>query len=92
MHLRGEGLLEDLEDGLHSRPSGLAHVDDHGEGELPDVVAGRENIFELGILVHKVSRFVIPIFHDSVKPETLPSLSSFLQEEEEKHEGGARVQ
>ena len=39
--LAGE-VVEHLENGLHRGPRRAAHVDDDGEGQLADVVAGKK--------------------------------------------------
>ncbi len=41
--LRREELLQHLEDGLHRRPRGPAHVDHHAEADVPHVVTAKVN-------------------------------------------------
>jgi hypothetical protein len=38
-------LLQDLQDGLHQRPRGAAHVNHHREPELPHVIAEKKTFF-----------------------------------------------
>jgi hypothetical protein len=52
VHEAGKVLLQHLQYRLHRRPRGLAHVDDHGEGEVADVVAAKKGEFEFGAVVN----------------------------------------